>query len=45
MALSADSDVLTKRGFVKASDIKVGDVVYDMEGKETIINEIQEEDL
>lgn len=45
MAISADSDVLTKRGFVKASDIKVGDVVYDMEGKETIINEIQEEDL
>lgn len=34
-ALSLDEDILTNKGFIKFGDIKVGDVVYGPDGKET----------
>lgn len=45
MAISVETDIPTKYGFVKASDIKVGDVVYDINGNETQIESIKYESL
>ena len=42
MAISADTDIPTKRGFVKASELKVGDIVYDIDGNETQITRVEE---
>ena len=33
MAISANTNIPTKDGFVKAKELSIGDVVYDMEGR------------
>lgn len=45
MAISANTNIPTKYGFVKAKELSIGDVVYDMEGRETSVTNIKLSDF
>ena len=45
MAISANTNIPTKYGFVEARELKVGDIVYDIDGHETEVIQCKEIDI